>query len=147
MYNKAILIGNLGKDPRVASLNNGDRVASFSIATSESWKDKTTGEKRERTEWHNVVLFGEGLVSIAERFLKKGSKVHLDGQIQTRKYTGQDGVERYTTEIVLRPFSGVLTLLGDSRAGPPPPAEDPRASAAPSSPRPATHDIDDEIPF
>jgi len=112
--NKVILIGNLGKDPKVANLNSGDRVVSFTLATSESWKDKNTGERKERTEWHNVVIFNENIGKIAEQYCKKGSKVYVEGQIQSRKYTDQSGVEKYMTEIVLTRFRGELTLL-DSR--------------------------------
>ena len=109
--NRATLIGHLGKDPKVAALNSGSKVVSFSIATSESWKDKNTGERRERTQWHNVVIFNEGLCGIAERFLKKGSQVYIEGSIETRKYTDQAGTERFVTEIVLRQFQGALVLL------------------------------------
>lgn len=112
--NKVILIGNLGKDPEVRSLQNGGKVCNLSIATSESWKDKGTGERKERTEWHRVVIFNENLTMVAERYLKKGSKVYIEGQIETRKWTDQSGVEKYSTEIVLRQFRGELTLL-DSR--------------------------------
>ena len=114
--NKVILIGNLGKDPEVRSLQNGGKVCNLSIATSESWKDKGSGERKERTEWHRVVIFNENLTMVAERYLKKGSKVYIEGQIETRKWTDQSGVEKYSTEIVLRQFRGELTLL-DSREG------------------------------
>lgn len=109
--NKVILIGNLGKDPEVRSMQNGGKVCNLSVATSETWKDKGTGDRKERTEWHRVVIFNENLIGIAERFLKKGSKVYLEGQLETRKYTDQSGAERYTTEVVLRQFRGELTLL------------------------------------
>ena len=114
--NKVIIIGNLGKDPEVRSMQSGGKVCNLSVATSESWKDKMSGERKERTEWHRVVIFNENLISVAERFLKKGSKVYLEGQIETRKWADQAGVEKYSTEIVLRPFRGELTLL-DSREG------------------------------
>jgi single-strand DNA-binding protein len=114
--NKVILIGNLGKDPEVRSMQSGGKVCNLSVATSESWKDKMSGERKDRTEWHRVVIFNENLISVAERFLKKGSKVYLEGQIETRKWTDQAGAEKYSTEIVLRPFRGELTLL-DSREG------------------------------
>jgi len=114
--NKVILIGNLGKDPEVRSLQNGGKVCNLSIATSESWKDRGTGERKERTEWHRVVIFNENLTMVAERYLKKGSKVYIEGQIETRKWTDQSGAEKYSTEIVLRQFRGELTLL-DSREG------------------------------
>jgi single-strand DNA-binding protein len=115
--NKVILIGNLGKDPKVANLNSGDRVVSFTLATSETWKDKNTGERKERTEWHNVVIFNENIGKIAEQYCKKGSKVYLEGQIQSRKYTDQSGVEKYITEIVLTRFRGELTLLDSRNSG------------------------------
>ncbi len=114
--NKVIIIGNLGRDPEVRSFQNGGRVCSLNIATSESWKDKASGEKKERTEWHRVSIFNDNLVGIAEKYLKKGSKVYLEGQLETRKYTDKDGVEKYSTEVVLRPYRGELTLL-DGRGG------------------------------
>ncbi|MDB5396741.1 MAG: single-stranded DNA-binding protein [Rhodospirillales bacterium] len=114
--NKVILIGNLGKDPEVRSMQNGGKVCNLSVATSETWKDKMSGERKERTEWHRVVIFNDNLINIAERYLKKGSKVYLEGQIETRKWSDQAGVEKYSTEIVLRQFRGELTLL-DSREG------------------------------
>lgn len=114
--NKVILIGNLGKDPEVRSLQNGGKVCTLRIATSETWKDRGTGERQERTQWHSVVIFNENLVGIAERFLKKGSKVYVEGQLETRKWQDQQGQERYTTEVVLRQFRGELTLL-DGREG------------------------------
>jgi len=113
--NKVILIGNLGRDPEVRSFGNGGRVCNLTVATSENWRDKASGERRERTEWHRVVIFNENLVGVAERFLKKGSKVYLEGQLETRKYE-KDGREVYTTEVVLRPYRGELTLL-DNRSG------------------------------
>ena len=112
--NKVILIGNLGRDPEVRRLNSGEPVCNMRIATSETWRDKASGERRERTEWHNVVIFNDNLVKVAEQFLKKGSKVYVEGQLQTRKYQDRDGQERYTTEVVLQRFRGELTLL-DSR--------------------------------
>jgi single-strand DNA-binding protein len=114
--NKVILVGNLGKDPKVANLNSGDRVVSFTLATSETWKDKNSGERREKTEWHNIVVYNENIGRIVEQYCKKGTKVYLEGQLQTRKYTDQSGVEKYTTEVVLQRFRGELTLL-DSRGG------------------------------
>jgi single-strand DNA-binding protein len=109
--NKATLIGHLGKDSEIRSFQNGGRAASFSIATSESWKDKESGEKKERTEWHRISILSDGLVAVAEKYLKKGSKVYIEGKLETRKWTDRDGVERYTTEVVLRPYSGELILL------------------------------------
>lgn len=114
--NKAILIGNLGRDPQVRRMNSGESVCSFSLATTESWRDKGSGEKRDRTEWHNVVIFNENLAKVAEQYLKKGSKVYIEGQIQNRKYTDKEGQERYISEVVLQRFRGELTLL-DSRGG------------------------------
>ena len=112
--NKVILVGNLGRDPEVRRLNSGSPVVNLRIATSENWRDKNTGERQERTEWHNVVIFNENLAKIAEQYLKKGSKVYVEGQLQTRKWQDQSGQDRYTTEIVLQRFRGELTLL-DSR--------------------------------
>src|SRR3989454_5551470 len=114
--NKVILVGNLGKDPEIRRTNDGRPIANLSVATSESWRDKNTGERKEKTEWHRVVIFSEGLCKIAEQYLKKGSKVYLEGQLQTRKYTDKDGVEKYSTEVVLQNFRGELTLL-DARGG------------------------------
>ena len=112
--NKVILLGNLGRDPEVRNFPNGGKVANFSIATSENWKDRNTGERRERTEWHNVSITNEALVRVAEQYLKKGSKVYVEGQLETRKWQDQTGNDRYTTEVVLRPYRGELTML-DSR--------------------------------
>lgn len=113
--NKVILVGNLGRDPEVRSFQSGGRVCNLRIATSESWRDKATGERKDRTEWHSVAIYNENLVNVAERFLKKGSKVYLEGQLETRKYE-KDGRDVYVTEVVLRPFRGELTLL-DGRSG------------------------------
>ncbi len=115
--NKVILVGNLGKDPEVRSMNNGGEVVSFSLATSESWNDKQSGEKRDKTEWHNVVIFNENLGRIAKQYLRKGSSCYVEGQLQTRKWTDNDGRDRYTTEIVLQRFRGELTLLGGREGG------------------------------
>ena len=114
--NKVILVGNLGRDPEVRSFQNGGRVANLSIATSENWRDKATGERKERTEWHRVAIYNDRLVEVAEKYLKKGAKVYIEGQLETRKWTDQSGAERYTTEVVLRQFRGELTML-DSRGG------------------------------
>lgn len=114
--NKVILIGNLGRDPEVRSFPNGGKVVNLRIATSETWRDKASGERRERTEWHSVAIFSEPLGRIAEQYLRKGSKVYIEGQLETRKWQDQSGADRYSTEVVLRPFSGTLTLL-DGRAG------------------------------
>ncbi len=112
--NKVILVGNLGTDPEVRTLNNGGRVVNMRIATSENWRDKNSGERRERTEWHNVVIFNENLAKVAEQYLKKGAKVYVEGQLQTRKWQDQSGQDRYTTEVVLQNFRGELQML-DSR--------------------------------
>lgn len=114
--NKVILVGNLGKDPEVRSTQNGQKIVNFTLATSESWRDRQSGERREKTEWHRVAVFNPNLAEIAERYLRKGSKVYVEGQLQTRKWTDQSGQERYTTEVVLQQFRGDLTLL-DSRGG------------------------------
>lgn len=115
--NKVIIIGNLGKDPEIRTFQNGGRVASFSVATSESWKDKAAGEKKERTEWHRISVLNDALVGVVEKYVKKGSKVYVEGQLETRKYTDKDGAERYTTEVVLRPYRGELTLLDRRESG------------------------------
>ncbi|HTI66434.1 MAG TPA: single-stranded DNA-binding protein [Caulobacteraceae bacterium] len=114
--NKVILIGNLGKDPEIRTLGSGDRVANLTIATSETWRDKSSGERKEKTEWHKVVIFNENIVKVAEQYLKKGSSVYVEGQLTTRKYE-QGGVEKYTTEIVLQRFRGELTMLGGRGGG------------------------------
>ncbi|MDD9745618.1 MULTISPECIES: single-stranded DNA-binding protein [Marinovum] len=114
--NKVILIGNLGRDPEVRTFQNGGKVCNLRIATSETWKDRNTGERRERTEWHSVAIFNEGLVRVAEQYLRKGSKVYLEGQLQTRKWQDQSGQDRYSTEVVLQGFGSTLTML-DGREG------------------------------
>jgi single-strand DNA-binding protein len=111
--NRVMLIGNLGKDPEVRKMQSGDSVVSFSLATSESWRDKNSGERKEKTEWHNVVIFNEGLVKVAEQYLKKGTKVFIEGALQTRKWQDNGGNDRYSTEIVLQKFNGSLVMLGD----------------------------------
>ncbi|SNY94108.1 single-strand DNA-binding protein [Cohaesibacter sp. ES.047] len=121
--NKVILVGNLGANPDIRTTQEGRKIANLSVATSESWKDKQTGEKRERTEWHRVVIFSDGIASVVERFCKKGSKVYLEGQLMTRKWTDNNGIDRYITEIVLQGFSCKLTLLDKSGNGGPPSAE------------------------
>lgn len=114
--NKVILVGNIGNDPEVKTMQSGDRVANFSVATSESWKDKTSGERKERTEWHRVVVFNQGLINVCENYLKKGSKVYVEGQVETRSYE-KDGQKVYTTEIVLRPYRGEITMLDSRNSG------------------------------
>jgi single-strand DNA-binding protein len=115
--NKVILVGNLGKDPEIRRTQDGRPIANLSVATSENWRDKATGERKEKTEWHRVVIFNEGLCKIAEQYLKKGAKVYLEGQLQTRKWTDQSGVEKYSTEIVLQRFRGELTMLDGRSEG------------------------------
>ncbi|SRR5690606_32768755 len=150
--NKVILVGNLGRDPEIRTLNSGDRVANLSIATSETWRDKATGERKEKTEWHRVVIFNDNLVKVAENYLKKGSTVYIEGQLQTRKYE-QNGVEKYSTEIVLQKFRGELTMLGgrgdrDSAGG----GDDYSSGFStggankPSGPK-ESYDLNDDIPF
>ena len=114
--NKVILVGNLGKDPEVRRMTSGDPVVNLSIATSETWRDKASGEKKEKTEWHRVVIFNKNLAEVAEKYLKKGAKVYVEGQLQTRKWTDKDGAEKYSTEVVLQNFRGELTML-DGRTG------------------------------
>jgi single-strand DNA-binding protein len=135
--NKVILVGSLGKDPDVRSTQSGQKIVNMSVATSETWKDKSSGERKEKTEWHRVVIFNEGLAGIAEKYLKKGSKVYLEGQLQTRKWTDQSGNERYSTEVVLAAFKGELTLLSS------PSGEGNRQQAS----APPADTLDDEILF
>jgi single-strand DNA-binding protein len=152
--NKVILIGNLGADPEIRRTQDGRPIANLRIATSESWRDKTSGERKEKTEWHRVVIFNEGLCRIAEQYLKKGSKVYLEGQLQTRKYNDKDGVEKYSTEIVLQGFNSQLTML-DTRSGGGGEASDGDFGSQGAMParKPAMagtgkrSDMDDEIPF
>jgi single-strand DNA-binding protein len=115
--NKVILVGNLGKDPEIKTFQNGGKIANFSIATSERWKDRTTGEQKEKTEWHNISINSEGLVGVAERFLRKGSKIYIEGKLQTRKWQDRDGNDRYTTEVVLSGLGSVLTMLDGKPGG------------------------------
>lgn len=151
--NKVILIGNLGKDPEVRTMQNGGKVVNLSIATSETWRDKNSGERQEKTEWHRVVIFNDKLGEIAERYLRKGSKVYLEGALQTRKWTGNDGVEKTTTEVVLQRFRGELTLLdargegGGSGGGGWSGGESGGSSGGGGSSQRPPIDIDDEIPF
>ena len=158
--NKVILVGNLGRDPEIRSTQDGLRIANLSVATSESWRDKASGERKEKTEWHRVVVFNERLVEVIEKYVKKGAKVYLEGALQTRKWTDNSGQERYTTEVVLQRYRGELTML-DSRGGgggdtssygEEAPAEEYSAAGAGrgggrSERRPPVQDLDDEIPF
>jgi len=154
--NKVILLGNLGRDPEVRNFPNGGKVANFSIATSENWKDRNTGERRERTEWHNISITNEALVRIAEQYLKKGSKVYVEGQLETRKWQDQTGNDRYTTEVVLRPYRGELTMLDSRNAGPDSQGSDYSQLQNTSQNSDflnndqenfSSNDLDDEIPF
>ena len=142
--NKVVLIGNLGRDPEIRSTNDGREIATFSVATGESWKDKTTGEKKEKTEWHRVVVFSEGLVRIIKNYVKKGTKLYLEGQLQTRKWVDNENQERYTTEVVLQNFNSTLILL-DSRGD----AAMPQAESGSQQDTPTfdNSELDDEIPF
>jgi len=146
--NKVILVGNLGRDPEVRRLTSGDPVVNLSIATSESWRDKASGERKERTEWHRVVIFNENLAKVAEQYLRKGAKVYIEGALQTRKYTDKDGAEKYSTEIVLQKYRGELTMLdgrGDSERSERQPAMAGASEGGRSFERGA--ELDDEIPF
>ena len=158
--NKVILVGNLGKDPEIRRTQDGRPIANLSVATSDTWRDKATGERKEKTEWHRVVIFSEGLAKIAEQYLKKGAKVYVEGQLQTRKWTDQSGVEKYSTEVVLQGFNAVLTML-DGRGGgagggfgddagdfgsSSPSSAPPRRVAAAAGGRGGS-DMDDDIPF
>jgi single-strand DNA-binding protein len=145
--NKVILVGNLGRDPEIRTTQDGTRVANLSLATSESWRDKTSGERRERTEWHRVVIFNDRLVDVVERFLKKGAKIYIEGQLQTRKWTDQSGQERYTTEIVLQRYRGELTMLDSRGAGAGEGAGPPTGGAPPGPSGQAPAEFDDDIPF
>src|SRR5712672_3098720 len=147
--NKVILVGNLGRDPEVRRLTSGDPVVNLSIATSESWRDKASGERKEKTEWHRVVIFNENIAKVAEQYLKKGSKVYLEGQLQTRKYTDKDGAEKYSTEIVLQRFRGELVMLdGRGEGGERGEREKPALAGAAEGGRSFQRDdLDDEIPF
>jgi single-strand DNA-binding protein len=156
--NKVILVGNLGKDPEIRRTQDGRPIANLSIATSESWRDKNTGERKEKTEWHRVVIFNEGLCRIAEQYLKKGSKVYLEGSLQTRKWQDKDGQDKYTTEVVLQGFNSQLTMLDrsggqgnevgyDNGNGADFPSPGPAAARNPKSAPSKRDDFDDEVPF
>ena len=154
--NKVILVGNLGRDPEIRTLNSGDRVANLNLATSESWRDRNSGERKEKTEWHRVVIFNDNLVKVAESYLRKGSKVYIEGALQTRKYQDASGVEKQSTEIVLQKFRGELTMLdGKGEGGERSESGDfggysngGRASGSSSGPKETfSADLDDEIPF
>jgi single-strand DNA-binding protein len=146
--NKVILVGNLGKDPEVRRMTSGDPVVNLSIATSESWRDKASGERKEKTEWHRVVIFNKNLADVAEKYLKKGAKVYVEGQLQTRKWTDKDGAEKYSTEVVLQNFRGELTMLdGRSGGGEGGGFGGGSRGASESAPSFQRDEMDDEIPF
>jgi single-strand DNA-binding protein len=160
--NKVILVGNLGKDPEIRRTQDGRPIANLSIATSETWRDKATGERKEKTEWHRVVIFNEGLAKVAEQYLKKGAKVYVEGALQTRKWTDQSGVEKYSTEVVLQGFNSTLTMLdgrgggGGGSFGDEPGGDFGSSGPVSSAPRRAVaagggggrnSDMDDDIPF
>jgi single-strand DNA-binding protein len=156
--NKVILVGNLGKDPEVRAFQNGGRIARLSVATSDSWKDRTTGERKEKTEWHRVEIYNDNLVGIAEKYLRKGSKVFIEGKLETQKYTDKDGQEKYSTVVALRQFGGELTMLDGKSGGSggdfasDEPSNDFGMTSAPAARKAASGgsgaaDLDDEIPF
>ncbi len=143
--NKVILIGNLGKDPEIRSLPSGEKIANLTVATSEQWRDKASGERKEKTEWHRVVIFNENIAKVAENYLKKGAKVYIEGSLQTRKWTDNSGVEKYSTEVVLQKFRGELTMLDGKSEGGGGGGFQKASSSGPKESFPA--DLDDEIPF
>jgi single-strand DNA-binding protein len=142
--NKVMLIGSVGQDPEVRTFTNGGQVCNLRIATSETWKDKQTGDRKERTQWHSVVVMSENLISVIERFVKKGSKLYVEGQLETRKWQDKDGQDRYTTEVVLRPYTSNLVLLGERAEGQQTPSSTQGQVAALEQ---ADRDLDDDIPF
>ena len=145
--NKVILVGNLGREPEARAMQNGGKVVTFSLATNESWRDKATNERRDKTEWHRLVKFNQNLGDIAEKYLQKGSKVYLEGQLQTRKYTDQSGQEKYTTEVVLQAFGSTLTLLDSRRDGPSSEYDSPATDTSLPSDDTTAAGLDDDIPF
>ncbi len=148
--NKVIIMGNLGKDPEIRNFPNGGKICNFSVATSETWRDRNSGEKQERTQWHNISILSEPLVNIAERFLKKGSKVYLEGQLETRKWQDNSGADRYSTEIVLRPYKGEITLIdnkGDNNFINETSTETKINQTTETNTNLTAEDFDDEIPF
>ena len=147
--NKVLLIGRLGNDPEIKQMSNGKSVARLSVATSETWKDKNSGERKEKTEWHRVVIFNEGLVGVVQQYLKKGSQIYIEGQIQTTKYTDNNGQEKYSTQIILQGYNSTLTMLGSSSSGGR--IEDNSmnqdSSSLPSDNNVSSNELDDEVPF
>jgi len=147
--NKVILVGNLGRDPEIRNTQDGREIANITVATSETWKDRNSGERKEKTEWHRVVIFNEGLVNVVKNYLKKGAKVYIEGQLQTRKWTDKDGQEKYSTEVVLQGFGSTLTMLDSKRDGSGDSSSYNQSSSAPSygAKQPVAELADDEIPF
>jgi len=152
--NKVILLGNLGRDPEIRSMQSGKKMASFSIATSKRWKDRNTQEQKENTSWHNIVVFNEGLVDVIERYIKKGSKIYVEGELSTRKYQDKDGNDKYTTEVVLQGYNSTLTMLDSRNSGSASIEEAPNSSSSDSkledtldSQVSDSKDLDDDIPF
>ena len=147
--NKVLLIGRLGNDPEIKQMSNGKSVARLSVATSETWKDKNSGERKEKTEWHRVVIFNEGLVGVVQQYLKKGSQIYIEGQIQTTKYTDNNGQEKYSTQIILQGYNSTLTMLGSSSSGGR--IDDNNmnqdSSSLPSDSNVSSNEMDDEVPF
>ena len=144
--NKVILIGNVGRDPEIRSMPNGDRIANLSLATSETWRDKSSGDRKEKTEWHRVVIFNDHVVKVVENYVKKGSTIYVEGALQTRKWTDQQGVEKYSTEVVIGKFKGELTLLGGKSDGERQGGGGSEPQRQASGPR-ETYDLNDDIPF
>lgn len=146
MFNRVTLIGNVGQDPEIKTMNNGGKVANLSLATSESWKDKNTGERKEKVEWHRITVFNEGLIGVIENYIHKGSKLFVEGQIETRKYQDKDGQDRYTTEIVLKAYNGVIKMLDGKSSGDNTQAQTAHNEAKANGYQ-AQDDLEDEIPF
>lgn len=144
--NKVIIVGHVGKDPEIRTFQNGNRVANLSVATSESWKDKTSGEKKERVEWHRIVVMNEALVGVVEKFVKKGARLFIEGQLETRKWTDKDGADKYATEIVIRPYRGELTMLDGPKKTDAAPAPQSQPEQAATGDR-FDDDLNSEIPF
>lgn len=145
--NKVILVGNLGFDPEIRATQDGREIANLRVATSERWKDKTTGERKEKTEWHRVVIFNENLVRVAKEYLRKGSSVYIEGALQTRKWTNKDGVEQYSTEVVLQGYNDNLTMLGSKQEQQQSPHDEAKADGYAPQTKAVEHELNDEIPF
>jgi single-strand DNA-binding protein len=145
--NKVILVGNLGKDPEIRTSADGSKIANLAMATSETWNDKASGERKERTEWHRVVIFNDRIAEVAEKYLKKGAKIYVEGQLQTRKWTDQAGVDRYSTEVMIGRFNGQMTMLSGGDEAPRAAEARQAAKPGPSWDKPGGGDLDDDIPF